>query len=84
METGRNNGGTVDSGRTVASRNSGGPGMWLTFMRLKNLSLPFWNVLNHLAGRDFEPHVNLGDFHEAQKLVSTVLERSESVGRKKF
>jgi hypothetical protein len=40
--------------------------------------------LNRLVGRDFEPHVYLSDFHEAQKLVSAVLERFESDGRMGF
>jgi hypothetical protein len=37
-----------------------------------------------MAGRDFEAHVYPCDFHETQKLVSAVLERFESVGRKGF
>ena len=59
----------------------------LIFMRLKNLFptvLERFENLNQLAGRDFEPHVYLSDFHEAQKLVSAVLERLESDGRKGF
>jgi hypothetical protein len=37
-----------------------------------------------MAGKDFEPHVYPSDFHETQKLVSTILERFESDGRKGF